>query len=80
MEEKIKQIYMDLLRAYNVDMDLLRTYTAEYSMLLTNKTFNEECRALQGSLYVTRRTIMRLEKDFPTICNREHEWKDENFK
>lgn len=74
MEEKIIQIYVDLIRTYN----------AEYNTLLTKVPFSDEFRATQGSLYATEHTIMRLENDFPTLCHCgwdwKNKWKDENFK
>lgn len=74
MEEKIKQIYVDLIRTYN----------AKYGTLLTKEPFGGEFRNIQGSLYSLEHTIMTLEQEFPSICHCGYDWKygwkDENFK
>lgn len=73
MEEKIKQIYIDLIGNYN----------AEYGILLKEVPLSDGYRKRQYALSFLENTIIRLESDFPTICHCDYDWKygwkDENF-
>lgn len=64
MEEKIKQIYVDLIHNYN----------AEYGLFLKEFPLSDGYRKCQYSLAFLEHIIMRFENDFPTLCH--CEWID----